>query len=103
MDAPREGRVVLDQYVAARAAYPAADFSFIGHSNDTYLFGSALIRCKAVRFKHAVLAGSVLRSNFKWKRLVANRQITAVWNYVDTLTGSSRFFPDCSNTFRSRI
>jgi hypothetical protein len=35
---------LMDQYVTAKAAYPNAVFSFIGHSNGTYLAASATAR-----------------------------------------------------------
>jgi len=82
-----------DQYVTARAMYPKAEqFHFVGHSNGTYLLASALHHCRAVRFRNIVFAGSVVRSDFDWDRLLApvdgcRSQAERVLNYVATGDG----------------
>jgi alpha-beta hydrolase superfamily lysophospholipase len=82
---------LLDQYVTARAMYPNATFSFIGHSNGTYLAATALKTCPAIRFDNVVFAGSVVRQSFEWDRLLQLQpwgerkpQVGRVLNYVAT-------------------
>ncbi len=82
---------LMDQYVTARAIYPNATFSFIGHSNGTYLAATALKTCPAIRFDDVVFAGSVVRRSFEWDRLLQPQpwgerkpQVGRVLNYVAT-------------------
>lgn len=78
----------MDQYVTARATYPEADtFCFVGHSNGTYLLARALLDCPAVRMDRVVFAGSVVRPDYPWRRLMepppkGTRQVSRVLNYV---------------------
>lgn len=71
----------LDQYVDARALYPNATFSFVGHSNGTYLLARALEMCSVIHFERVVFAGSVVRCRYDWTRFVP-KQIGQVLNYV---------------------
>jgi pimeloyl-ACP methyl ester carboxylesterase len=83
----RKGKAewLMDQYVEARAHYPRADFSYVGHSNGTYLVARALQDYPAARFKRIALAGSVVRCDYKWLDLINNkRRIHEVLNYVAT-------------------
>jgi hypothetical protein len=82
---------LMDQYVTAKAAYPNAVFSFVGHSNGTYLAASALKECPAIHFNDIVFAGSVVRTNFEWQDLMKPQhfgerkpQVGRVLNYVAT-------------------
>jgi predicted esterase len=86
-------RWFMDQYTEARARYPSATISFIGHSNGTYLLASALQRYKACTFHRAVFAGSVVNRNFDWPQYVAQRRINAVQNYVATADIVVAIFP----------
>jgi pimeloyl-ACP methyl ester carboxylesterase len=83
----RKGKAewLMDQYVEARAHYPRADFSYVGHSNGTYLVARALHDYPAARFKRIVLAGSVVRCDYKWLGLINDEErIEEVLNYVAT-------------------
>lgn len=68
-----------NMYANINALYPSAEISFVGHSNGTYL-GAHALRCKEIRYKYMILAGSVLRHNFwidpnagkKWKDRVTH-------------------------------
>lgn len=64
---------LMDQYARLRALYPNATFSYVGHSNGTYLIASALELYPAARFKRVVLAGSIVRRAFDWDKLFASR------------------------------
>lgn len=69
--------------MTAKSLYPKAEFSYIGHSNGTYLVAKALQDCEAVKFDNIVFAGSVVVTNFEWSKLIPG-QVTRVLNYVAT-------------------
>jgi pimeloyl-ACP methyl ester carboxylesterase len=73
---------LIDQYTENLALYPCADFSFVGHSNGTYLLGKALNEYPACHFKHVVFAGSVLRTDYDWAEKIRSGRVCAVLNYV---------------------
>jgi pimeloyl-ACP methyl ester carboxylesterase len=83
----------MDQYTEARARFPNADISFIGHSNGTYLLAAALMRYRACNFKRAVFAGSVVPTHFRWDALVRAGRIEAIKNYVATADKVVGVFP----------
>jgi pimeloyl-ACP methyl ester carboxylesterase len=92
---------LMDQYAEAKALYPEAEFSFVGHSNGTYLLADALKRYPSCRFKHVVFAGSVVSTNYPWPDFL-NRgsgeeghhpQVKAILNYVATHDWVVAFFP----------
>ncbi|HSA82457.1 MAG TPA: hypothetical protein VLE23_16690 [Geminicoccaceae bacterium] len=92
---------LLDQYVTARALYPVADFSYVGHSNGTYLLARALELCPAVRFRRIVFAGSVVPCRYDWRRFLPSDpagaatppQIEKIVNYVATADWVVAIFP----------
>jgi pimeloyl-ACP methyl ester carboxylesterase len=97
---------LLDQYVTAKALYPAARFNFIGHSNGTYLLAKSLDLCRAVRFDNVVFAGSVVRTKFDWSRFLTTgagsdgAQVGRVVNYVATCDLVVAIFPHCMELLR---
>jgi len=72
---------LMDQYAEAKARYPEASFSFVGHSNGTYMLAFALQRYRAARFENIVFAGSVVRRQFRWGALHPD-QYGRVLNYI---------------------
>ncbi|HEX8641271.1 MAG TPA: hypothetical protein VF704_08950 [Allosphingosinicella sp.] len=87
---------LMDRYTESRALYPKADFSFVGHSNGTYLAARALADYPAARFRRIVFAGSVVRSDYDW-RSPARRpapQVCALLNYVATSDLVVAIFPN---------
>lgn len=84
---------LMDQYAEALAVYPNARFSFVGHSNGTYLLTRALRDYPACRFKHVLLAGSVVRTRYDWKSAIARGQVEKILNYVATADWVVAFFP----------
>lgn len=70
----------LDQYMEAVLSHDPNGFSFMGHSNGTYMMGTAMREVRAVRFRHIMLAGSVLPPDFDWRSLIQNRQIGSYSN-----------------------
>ena len=85
----------MDRYTECRATYPNADVLYVGHSNGTYLLARALRDYPGCRFKHVVLAGSVIPSSFPWQRYLQSKpeRIKAILNYVATADWVVAFFP----------
>lgn len=82
---------LMDQYAEARAHYPRADFSYVGHSNGTYLVARALSDYPVAQFKRIVLAGSVVRRDYGWQKL--GSRVQQVLNYVATGDWVVAIFP----------
>lgn len=77
-----------DAYTEALAHNPQASFSFIGHSNGTYIFGECLRAIPGMRFKRAVLVGSVLPSDYDWENRSKRKQLEQL-----RVDGSSHDWP----------
>ena len=88
---------LMDQYTEALAIYPNAEFSFVGHSNGTYLLAKALEDYPAASFKHVVFAGSVVHREFDWSRFIP-RQAEAVLNFVASSDWVVAYFPKALQT-----
>ncbi len=85
---------LMDRYATARALYPKAKISFVGHSNGTYLAASALQDYEMCGFDRVALAGSVVREDFDWAGLNAERErVGPVVNYVATRDFIVALFP----------
>lgn len=84
---------LMDQYVRAKALYPKAEFSYMGHSNGTALLAGAMMLCRAIIFDRIVFAGSVVRRDYDWKALKGRGQIGAVMNYVASDDIVVAYFP----------
>jgi pimeloyl-ACP methyl ester carboxylesterase len=77
-----------DAYSEALARNPGAKFSFIGHSNGTYLFGESLRKIPGMRFERAVLIGSVLPAEYDWREVFQRQQLREL-----RVDGSSHDWP----------
>lgn len=86
---------LMDQYTEALARYPNASFSYVGHSNGTYLLAKALELYPCCRFNRVVFAGSVVRRNYDWQRFLGGRRprVRGVLNFVATGDWVVAFFP----------
>lgn len=85
---------LMDQYVEAKALYPNAKLSYVGHSQGTFLLADALKNYRACKFDNIVFAGSVVRKSYNWRRaLVERKQITSILNYVATGDWVVAWFP----------
>ena len=84
---------LMDQYSEAKAIYPNAKFSFVGHSNGTYLFAKALEQYPSCRFERAVFVGSVVHRNYRWGQRIESGQIKRVLNVVASRDWVVAFFP----------
>jgi hypothetical protein len=69
-----------DQYLLALRRFPNAEFSFIGHSNGTYILGRSLQSLRGIRFSRIALTGSVLPMDYDWDTRVAFEQIKELRN-----------------------
>jgi len=67
-----------DAYSEALARNPKAQFSFIGHSNGTYLFGESLRDIPGMQFERAALIGAVLPTDYDWDERVRRGQISSL-------------------------
>lgn len=90
----------MDQYTEAVARYPNARFSYVGHSNGTYLLARALADYPAVRFHRVVFAGSVVRRTYDWRALRDRKQVDGVLNFVATADWVVAIFPKAFQTVR---
>jgi alpha-beta hydrolase superfamily lysophospholipase len=98
MAAKRREKVewLMDQYAEAVAYYPKAKFSCVAHSNGTNLIAKALELYPSCRFKHIVFAGSVVRQQYDWRKLLPGTgegRVKAVANYVATRDLVVAWFP----------
>jgi pimeloyl-ACP methyl ester carboxylesterase len=90
----------MDQYVEAVAKYPNAKFSFVGHSNGTYLLARALEEYRCCRFGRVVFAGSVVRTRYGWEKCRERGQVGEVLNYVASADWVVAFFPKAFELLR---
>ena len=93
---------LMDNFAEARARFPRATFHYVGHSNGTYLAAQALNDYPAASFGNIVFAGSVVRRDYDWLRLIPEpgnpnppdtQRVNAVLNYVATRDWVVALFP----------
>lgn len=89
---------LMDQYTEALARYPQARFSYVGHSNGTYLLARALQLYPCCRFEHVTFAGSVVSRRYDWRPALEGRrggppQVQAVLNFTATSDWVVAWFP----------
>jgi pimeloyl-ACP methyl ester carboxylesterase len=93
---------LMDQYVTARALYPGAEISYIGHSNGTYLLAKALELCEAIKVKNVVFAGSVVQTGYDWGAHILAKRVGEVVNYVATKDWVVAIFPNGLEKLRAQ-
>lgn len=84
---------LMDQYTQARAMYPGARFSFVGHSHGTYLLARALRDYDAVEFERVVFAGSVVERDYDWDALLRSGRVQQIVNFRASADWVVAFFP----------
>jgi pimeloyl-ACP methyl ester carboxylesterase len=84
---------LMDQYTEARARYPRATFTYVGHSHGTYLAAKALHDYPAARFQRIVFAGSVVNRDYHWHDFIPS-QTDGVLNFVASADWVVAFFPN---------
>jgi pimeloyl-ACP methyl ester carboxylesterase len=82
---------LVEEYVEAKRRFPSAKFSYIGHSNGTYLVAHAMELFPQIEFERLALAGSVLSSRFNWQRIRSQAQY--VLNFTATSDWVVGIFP----------
>lgn len=90
----------LERYAEVKTYFPNAEVSFVGHSNGTYIAARALEICEAVRFKHVVLAGSVVRCGFEWYQHAG--RVEKVLNYIGSRDAVVACLPGLFEALRLR-
>ncbi|KRA02088.1 MAG: esterase/lipase family protein [Achromobacter sp.] len=85
---------LMDRVTEAKARFPNARLSYIGHSHGTYLLAKAMKDYPAVSFKHVVLAGSVLRTDQDWPSLIRNARVEKVLSFTASADWVVAFFPN---------
>lgn len=84
---------LMEQYTENLVLYPNATFSFVGHSNGTYLLAKALKEYPICKFKNVVFAGSVVHKQFEWKKLIKEKRVGSVYNLVASSDWVVAIFP----------
>lgn len=90
---------LMDLYAEAHAQFPAAKFSYVGHSNGTYLAAAALRDYPDTTFESIVFAGSVVRRDYDWPALARPQgqektlRVRRMWNFVATADWVVALFP----------
>lgn len=85
---------LMDRYTEAKAEYPEARFSYVGHSNGTYLLAKALEDYPAVQFKNVAFAGSVVHKEYKWPELVEQKRVDRIVNFLASADWVVAWFPN---------
>ncbi len=92
---------LTDEYAQNVATYPCATFSYVGHSNGTYLLARALRDHPWCRFDRVVFAGSVVGRKYEWNTIIKDRkQVGRVLNFVATGDWVVAFFPKAFEVLR---
>ena len=86
-------RWFMDRYIEARAKYPNADISYVGHSNGTYVLAESLRTYHTCRVKYVVFAGSVVRTDFPWNRFMDEKRVLSVRNFAGARDWIVAVFP----------
>lgn len=68
------------KYADYYAQNPGANFYFVGHSNGTYILGRSLLALRGMRFDKIILAGSVLPTNYPWRKIFKRGQYRELRN-----------------------
>jgi len=97
----REKKVhwLMEEYIKALAYYPNANFSYVGHSNGTYILAKALQRYGCCRFKNVVFASSVVRTDYDWDGILNQGKVKSVLNFVATNDRVVAWAPYCFEKF----
>ncbi|NCA71235.1 MAG: hypothetical protein EOM91_14250 [Sphingobacteriia bacterium] len=91
---------LMDQYTEALARFPAAEFSYVGYSNGTYLLADALRKYPSCRFRYVVFAGSVVRTRYPWTEALREGQVEKILNYIATADWVVAIFPKAIEMLR---
>lgn len=87
---------LADKVLETKARFPKARFSYVGHSNGTYLLAKALENYRDIegfQFDRVVFTGSVVRKNYDWSVGMRNKQMPKILNIVATTDWVVALFP----------
>lgn len=87
---------LADLVLETKARFPNARFSYVGHSNGTYLLAKALESYRDIdgfRFDRVVFAGSVVCKNYDWSQARRCHQVQGILNIVATTDWVVALFP----------
>lgn len=84
---------LMDQYAENKLRFPSARFSYVGHSNGTYLLAKSLEKYPACKFHNILLAGSVVNESYDWEKLKAEGRISRIYNVAATSDWVVGIFP----------
>ena len=90
---------LMEEYVEAKRRFPNAKFTYIGHSNGTYLLADALERHPRAQFQRVVFAGSVVTKKYDWGSKKRRGQVEAVLNFTADGDWVVAFFPRLAELF----
>lgn len=94
-DRQRNVRDFMDLYTENLARYPnAVSVDYVGHSNGTYILGSAMQRYATLRVRRVFFAGSVMPNDYPWAGLVRQQRVKRVINVVATADWVVGWFPN---------
>ncbi|RDZ25947.1 hypothetical protein [Lysobacter silvisoli] len=93
-DRQRNVRDFMDRYTEHTARFPnARSMDYVGHSNGTYILGSALLRYATMKVRRVFFAGSVMPYSYPWAELVDAQRVESVVNVVATRDWVVAIFP----------
>jgi pimeloyl-ACP methyl ester carboxylesterase len=80
----RDKRVkwLRDEVAAVRNSYPHAPISLVGHSLGTFLIARLIEEETAFNFETVLFSGSIVRTDYPWKRLLIANRVNYVANYI---------------------
>jgi pimeloyl-ACP methyl ester carboxylesterase len=80
-DRQRNVRWFMDVFTENLARYPNLEsVDFVGHSNGTYILGSALQKYRSLQFRRVYFAGSVVPKHYPWRPLLDEGRLGQVAN-----------------------
>lgn len=83
----------MERYAENKIRFPNAAFSFIGHSNGTFLVAKALREYEACRFRHVLFAGSVVNRDYDWRKYINSGRVEKVYNIAASCDWVVGIFP----------
>ena len=90
---------LIEEYTEAKRKFPEAKFSFVGHSNGTYLLAQALEDYPEVKFERVAFAGSVVSKRYHWNKIKERGQVQQVWNLMADADWVVSFLPRLADIF----
>lgn len=90
---------LVEEYVEAKRRFPEAKFTYIGHSNGTYLLAEALEHHPRMAFQRIAFAGSVVNRSYDWAARRKRGQVESILNFTADGDWVVAFFPRLAEFF----